>query len=188
MAQSEIGIQVYRIISHLLAIVVLMFLWSTIAEAQTRRPVLPDIILEQSGPVVVTDVVWLDQPRPEFPQAAKDEGLTGSIVTLTCIATVEGRATDCEVSETEQGFGFGEAAIVALRAARLQPRTIDGIPIESTFRFRVRFVLEEPQPASDATGSNIIMSLAGLGSLIAILFFAKARSKTSSMSEHSALG
>lgn len=93
------------------------------------------------GPIAkIVNPVWIQVPQPQFPATAGAAGASTAIVALTCTATVAGTMIDCRVrSETPPGLGFAEAALAAMPGARMQPRTIDGVPADSQQSFNVRF-------------------------------------------------
>lgn len=112
--------------------------------AQTREPVYPDDLLSTlTPPFVVTDASWIEAPKAEYPLAATASGVSAGAVQLSCIVTIEGRAADCQTVETPPGLGFAGQALSALIPARLVPRTVNGVAVESRISFRMNFRLEE---------------------------------------------
>lgn len=93
--------------------------------------------------VVITNPSWINPPRPEFPSEAVRAGVEDGFVQLDCLAAADGRIRSCDiVKETPAGAGFARAAIEAARAARLQPRTVNGEATEGRVRFSTRFNLK----------------------------------------------
>lgn len=87
-------------------------------------------------------VRWVRQPRPDFPWRAAGRGVERGDVVLACTALASGRLDACEVvEETPPGAGFGEAALASTAAARVTPRTADGVPVDGSIRFTIRFRL-----------------------------------------------
>lgn len=111
--------------------------------APSPRPEIPPqieaLLDDETG---YTNVSWRVLPSPsvnDFPQRAFNEGLSGS-ATLACIAPADGVIRFCKVlSETPEGYGFGESAINIVARARIQtdpdPKSI------RVFRVRMPFNL-----------------------------------------------
>ncbi len=101
--------------------------------------VVPHIALAQSK--------WQVVPLPDafdFPQEALDEGLSGS-ATVSCNATNNGVVETCElVSETPEGYGFGQSALRIVRRGQLIP-SADGQPYRN-FQITVPFGLDTGEP------------------------------------------
>lgn len=101
--------------------------------------------VEQQGPPVVTQ----SPPRPPvitrpdwarlpdardlerfYPPRAREQEVEGRS-TIRCSVTAQGTLVDCSVvSESPDGYGFGEAAVRMSSRFRMRPRTIDGQPVE----------------------------------------------------------
>lgn len=108
------------------------------------------ILLLALGPdVVVTNPAWnpppasesLAQPMPPF---AVLIGVDAD-VTLDCRAPPRLAAPeDCRVvSTTVTGLGFEEKVRELAATGRLQPRTVNGIPVPGRIRFTIRFRAED---------------------------------------------
>ncbi len=66
---------------------------------------------------------WTRQPQPLFPDAALNAGVLAGEVTLACTGNANGTIIGCTiVSENPLGYGFGQAAVTAMRDARTTPR------------------------------------------------------------------
>lgn len=92
---------------------------------------------------VVTNPAWLVRPRGDFPARAHRQGIESGRVELTCPVSARGYIQSCWiVSETPEGAGFGEAALAGVVQSRLQPRTVDGVAVETVISFTTRFELE----------------------------------------------
>lgn len=103
---------------------------STVADAQERSP-------------VMTDIRWARQPQPDFPERAMERGIKTGNVTLGCMANANGALTNCSIiSETPAGAGFGQAALRAVRSARLSAVTVDATAPGETLRVPVAFVID----------------------------------------------
>lgn len=69
-----------------------------------------------------------------YPERAHKEGLAGRAV-IDCRLTAEGRAVDCKtVSETPEGYGFGEAAVKLSVTFAFVPSLRDGKPVDDARR------------------------------------------------------
>lgn len=81
--------------------------------------------------IPLTDPVWVLAPGPGdldrfFPPRAWERGISGQ-TTLSCIATVSGILSDCQVvSETPANWGFGTAAVRLTRLYRLDISSSSG--------------------------------------------------------------
>jgi len=83
---------------------------------------------------------WVRTPRPVFPVEGMRANIGSATVALECRALTSGRVGPCRViSEEPSGHGFAKAALAAMTDARLAPAEVDGEPVESPFRFMVRF-------------------------------------------------
>lgn len=95
------------------------------------------------APVVVTNVVWDQRPMPDYPQAALSQGVQSGAVQLNCAVSSGTAFTSCAIlSETPLGAGFGAAALVAARKARLAPETLAQTSAGAHVVFTVRFTLQ----------------------------------------------
>ena len=66
---------------------------------------------------------WAVRPRPEYPQQAFANGVTGRVV-LRCTVGADGVPVNCGViSETPAGMGFWQAAMNSLHSARFAPES-----------------------------------------------------------------
>lgn len=85
-------------------------------------------------PSVITMPSWKkhptgDQLNSAFPKRAWKENVEGR-AQIRCIVNAEGVMTECKVvSETPEGYGFGEAALKLSRYFVMRPTTIDGVPV-----------------------------------------------------------
>jgi TonB family protein len=88
-----------------------------------------------------TEIAWVRRPAPDFPQRAMQEGVWDGVVWLRCTVAPRGRFTRCEVtSESHEGVGFGQAALLAMRGVRFEPAADGPQPgdsYEGTLRFYV---------------------------------------------------
>lgn len=91
-------------------------------------------------PSVITNVTWSRQPRPVFPERARENGVTRGGVTLSCAVSRAGSLSNCSiVSESPAGMGFGREALSAVLRAQVSPTTADAATNGATARFRVEF-------------------------------------------------
>jgi len=84
---------------------------------------------------VITRPDWARKPSGEemeahYPQRAQDEHVSGE-VRMRCAVQADGVLTKCKVlRERPKGYGFGEAALALSANFLMQPKTIDGRPVE----------------------------------------------------------
>lgn len=81
----------------------------------------------------------LEMPEPEYPEAARDEGVEGR-VRVELHLDDHGRVIEARVL-AGLGHGLDEAALAAARQARFEPATRCGHPVATTFTVGVRFAL-----------------------------------------------
>lgn len=103
-----------------------------------------DSVATPPGPIEITNPRWLQRPRnlaAYYPARAIDRNIEGA-VRLDCVVRVTG-LLDCAVlSESPQGWGFGDAALRMARAHRMVPATRDGVVVEGRYVMRVPFEIE----------------------------------------------
>lgn len=84
---------------------------------------------------------FLKQVDPEYPEAALRARIEGSVV-LEFTIGIDGKATDIKVTKEEpKGFGFGEAAIEAMKKWRFTPAKKGGKSVPMRVRQTIRFSL-----------------------------------------------
>lgn len=93
-------------------------------------------------PVVRTAVPLGLPPRPSYPPRALAREKDGDVRVRLLIAPDGTVSRVVVVSETPAGWGFADAAIVALRAARFEPKRVDGVAVPGEFEYTVRFRLD----------------------------------------------
>ena len=85
----------------------------------------------------------LRKTKPEYPEIARRAEREG-LVELEFIVGVDGRATDFKViKEQPKGFGFGEAAIEAVKRWRFSPAKKGGESVRMRVKVPVRFTLDD---------------------------------------------
>lgn len=83
---------------------------------------------------VVTDPTWVQVPSGDelgrfYPPLARQIALNGQ-VRMQCLVTTLGMLETCTiVSETPAGVGFGAAALQLASYFRMQPKTVNGVPV-----------------------------------------------------------
>lgn len=100
-----------------------------------------DLLPAVIGPPEITNPRWLRQPRDlarYYPSRALARGETGQVV-LNCRVDTAGWLHCSVVSETPEGWGFGDAALRIARDYRMVPATQNGQPVEGRYRMRVPF-------------------------------------------------
>ena len=100
-----------------------------------------DLIPPVTSPPEITNPRWVRQPRDlarYYPARALARGETGSVL-LNCRVDVGGALHCAVVSETPEGWGFGDAALRIAQDYRMVPATRDGRTVEGRYRMRVPF-------------------------------------------------
>lgn len=82
------------------------------------------------------------QVEPRYPEAARDSNREGSVLVEVRIQA-NGRAGEVTVAHSSGSRLLDTAAVNAVKQWRWEPARRGDAPIESTARYRVRFVLEE---------------------------------------------
>src|SRR6185436_6073455 len=100
------------------------------AGAQAHEPELP------TG---TTAPVLLEKAEPDYPRAALEAGVGGT-VGMELTVGEDGAVAEAKLVKPA-GFGLDEAALAAARRFRFRPATHDGKPIASTVLFDQNFVL-----------------------------------------------
>ena len=95
-------------------------------------PVAVDPPPSPPNPNVLTNPFWVERPDAQdfarnYPRRAMDESVSGRAL-LDCLVASDGLLTCAVVSETPEGYGFGEAALRVARSFRMAPQTRDGVP------------------------------------------------------------
>jgi TonB family protein len=97
-------------------------------------------------PPVTRRADWFWRPFPQqldrfFPDTAMRQEVGGT-ATVSCTAEVDGKLTGCQmVSESPEGFGFGEATVRASRLYRFIPAVMNGEFVSSQVRLPIRWSL-----------------------------------------------
>lgn len=82
---------------------------------------------------------WKAIPRAVYPDLAQRGGVREGLSIMSCFAEPDGSIRDCQSDyAAPPGYGFDEAALQAMRRARLEPREdLVARPISFTMRFRL---------------------------------------------------
>jgi TonB family protein len=106
---------------------------------------------------VITNPDWIRTPGPTslsalYPVLAM-RAHVGGAARLECVVTAEGLLVNCQVlSETPEGYGFGQAAINISSLFRMRPQTRDGHPVGGAIVvIPLRFQLPADPPPPPAT-------------------------------------
>lgn len=97
----------------------------------------------QETVATITNPHWLQRPRDlarYYPRRALAREVEGA-VTLDCLVSTAGRLSCNVVSETPNGWGFGEAALRIAADHRMAPAMRDGAATEGRYRMHVPFEL-----------------------------------------------
>jgi TonB family protein len=77
----------------------------------------------------------------EYPQDAARKGIEGS-VDVSFTVTSQGKVTDVLVLDAEPSEIFNRSAVAAVRRWKYDPKTINGVPVESHQQLRLQFKLD----------------------------------------------
>jgi len=91
---------------------------------------------------VRSKVRFENNPRPEYPRAAREAGWEGTTV-LQVLVLPDGRAGSVTLYKTSGYAVLDEAALTAVKAWRFIPAMDGNFPIKSMVRFPIRFDLKE---------------------------------------------
>jgi protein TonB len=89
-------------------------------------------------PSIITRPDWARIPSASqisrlYPKRAAREKVQGRVV-LRCQVTKAGALTECRVlSETPEGYGFGDAALKLSKMFVMRPKTVDGAPVDDAW-------------------------------------------------------
>lgn len=98
---------------------------------------------------VITRPDWRQKPTGDdmakyYPQKAFEDGVSGMAV-ITCNVTKEGALTACKVvREKPKDYGFGEAALALSASFLMEPKTIDGQPVDGGTAF-IPLIFSSPE-------------------------------------------
>jgi protein TonB len=79
----------------------------------------------------------------EYPRDAARKGIEGS-VDVSFTVTSQGKVTDVLVLDAEPSEIFNRSAVAAVRRWKYDPKTINGVPVESHQQLRLQFKLDPP--------------------------------------------
>ena len=77
----------------------------------------------------------------EYPQEAARKGIEGS-VDVSFTVTSQGKVTDVLVLDAQPSEIFNRSAVAAVRRWKYDPKTINGVPVESHQQLRLQFKLD----------------------------------------------
>jgi TonB family protein len=100
-----------------------------------RRPGSPASPPDTQEPRLVQHVA------AEYPKDAARKGIEGS-VDVSFTVTSQGKVTDVLVLDAEPSEIFNRSAVAAVRRWKYDPKTINGVPVESHLQLRLQFKLD----------------------------------------------
>ena len=108
----------------------------------TRGPMpLPQASPPRSN--LITNPCWSSRPAPEYPERALSNSVNSGRAQLRCAALPNGALSSCNVIlEAPAGMGFGQAALLATRRARLSPQTVDEVADGGFIQFTIYFAID----------------------------------------------
>jgi TonB family protein len=99
---------------------------------------------------VITYPDWVRRPtaeemRASWPAAAGRKGIGGKAL-ISCGLDIQGLLKNCVVvSETPEGSGFGQSALLLAGSFKMTPKKINGKPVDGgDLRIRIPIVFEDP--------------------------------------------
>lgn len=99
---------------------------------------------------------WLSQPNGDvlaafYPPQAQQDQVEGRAA-VKCIVTPAGVATSCTVvSESPDGYGFGNATVEIASYFRFHPATVYGVPVQSTVTIPLTWKLVDAGGSGEAS-------------------------------------
>ena len=94
-------------------------------------------------PTRFTPPVLIERVEAEYPEAARKEGITGTVL-LQLVVGVDGRVSGVKVAKAG-GHGFDEAAMEAARALRFEPAQQEGTKVPVQINYEVQFQLKDAE-------------------------------------------
>lgn len=91
----------------------------------------------------------LDNPAPEYPQWALEEGITGTVIVLVRVDKT-GTPIDVQVERSSHSRSLDRAAVSAVRNWHFHPPMRNGVPVEAMVQVPIVFDLP-PRPAQPAS-------------------------------------
>ncbi len=88
---------------------------------------------------VATAPAILYAPNPAYPEAARAEGVSGEVVLKVTVDALGETAGASVASEAPAGYGFGEAALAAVKNWVWEPGRLRGEPVNQGRQVRVHF-------------------------------------------------
>ena len=79
--------------------------------------------------------------KPKYPGRALNDEQEGS-VGVTFVVAKDGTTKDLKVVRETNGYYFKQAVLDSIRAAKFQPATVDGQPVEQTLGYEITFKID----------------------------------------------
>jgi protein TonB len=89
-------------------------------------------------PPVVQEAKLIRRINPDYPSAAKKEGIEG-FVDLQITVSQKGVVKDAVVVNSNPPEVFDKAALAAVRKWKYDPRFVDGLPSDAELKVRLEF-------------------------------------------------
>jgi protein TonB len=105
-----------------------------------HAPSPPPVKHASSGepPPVVREAKLIRRVNPDYPSAAKKEGVQG-FVDLQVTVSPQGAVTDARVVSSTPPDVFDKAALTAVRKWKYDPRFVDGLPSQADLAVHLDF-------------------------------------------------
>lgn len=93
-----------------------------------------------AGPVIVTEPRYRHTAPPQYPAAAVEMGVQGTVI-LEARVNILGKPTALRILQTSGSADLDQAAVAAVQAWEFEPTIQNGIAVESAVRVPVKFAL-----------------------------------------------
>jgi protein TonB len=87
---------------------------------------------------VVQEAKLVRRVNPDYPSAARKDGISGS-VDLEVTVSTQGNVEDVAVTQATPPGMFDKSAIAAVRKWKYDPRFVDGLPAQAHVKVHLEF-------------------------------------------------